>query len=121
MGAQAIQQVVVAVIVVAALLHFCSKYLPAAWRQQIVYFLTRRGFDQTKMATLFKTKSSCGDGCSSCGSCDTPAAPDASSSSSPSPSAKRRFITVSVRLIELLIVADTLNDRDHFRSTERPA
>ncbi len=70
------QQVIVAVIVAAAALHFCTKYLPAAWRKQIVYFLTRRGYDQNKVAALFNTKSSCGDGCSSCGSCEsTPAAP----------------------------------------------
>ena len=90
------QQVVVGVIVVAALLHFCTKYLPAAWRQQIVYWLTRRGFDQAKMAALFKTKSSCGDGCSSCGSCDTPAASDAPASSSSSTGAKR-VITLHAR------------------------
>ena len=96
MSAQAIQQVVVAVIVAAALLHFCTKYLPAAWRQQIVYWLTRRGFDQAKMAALFKTKSSCGDGCSSCGSCDTPAASDGSPSSS-SPTSAKRVITLHAR------------------------
>lgn len=67
-----VQQVIVAVIVAAAVLHFCTKYLPAAWRRQIVYFLTKRGFDQDKAAKLFNTKSSgCGDGCSSCGSCET--------------------------------------------------
>jgi hypothetical protein len=69
------QQVIVAVIVAAAALHFCTRYLPAAWRKQIVYFLTRRGYDQNKVAALFNTQSSCGDGCSSCGSCEaTPAA-----------------------------------------------
>lgn len=67
-----VQQVIVALIVAAAVLHFCTKYLPAAWRRQIVYFLTKRGFDQEKTAKLFNTKSSgCGDGCSSCGSCET--------------------------------------------------
>lgn len=67
-----VQQVIVAVIVAAAVLHFCTKYLPAAWRRQIVYFLSKRGFDQEKAAKLFNTKSSgCGDGCSSCGSCET--------------------------------------------------
>ena len=65
------QQVIVALIVVAALAHFCTKYLPAALRRQIVYVLSRRGYDQNKLAKLFNTKSSCGDGCSSCGSCDT--------------------------------------------------
>ena len=75
---------IVAVIVAAAALHFCTKYLPAAWRKQIVYFLTRRGYDQNKVAALFNTKSSCGDGCASCGSCDTtPAAPTNADSSQP--------------------------------------
>jgi hypothetical protein len=80
------QQIIVALIVAAAVLHFCTKYLPAAWRQQIVYFLTRRGFDQNKLAKLFKTKSSCGDGCGSCGSCETPAPMSASASAPPSAS-----------------------------------
>lgn len=65
------QQAIVVLIVTAAALHFCARYLPAAWRQQIVYLLTRRGFDQGKLAKLFNTKSSCGDGCASCGSCAT--------------------------------------------------
>ena len=80
------QQIIVGLIVAAALLHFCTKYLPAAWREQIVYFLTRRGFDQAKLAKLFKTQSSCGDGCGSCGSCDT-SAPAAQTSSASSPDA----------------------------------
>ncbi len=76
MSSQVWQQVIVGVIVAAAALHFCTKYLPAAWRRQIVYFLTRRGYDQNKVAALFNTQSSCGDGCSSCRSCaTTPAAP----------------------------------------------
>jgi hypothetical protein len=75
MGSSIWQEVIVFVIVAAAALHFCTKYLPAAWRKQIVYFLARRGFDQNKMAALFNSKSSCGDGCASCGSCgSTPAA-----------------------------------------------
>ncbi|MBA5607157.1 hypothetical protein H3H36_17510 [Duganella sp. FT3S] len=82
------QQVIVGVIVAAALLRFCAHYLPAALRRQIVYFLARRGFDQNRMARLFRTQSSCGDGCSSCGSCDsTPAA--SSDAPPPSTSAKR--------------------------------
>jgi len=86
------QQILVALIVAAAVLHFCTKYLPAAWRQQIVYFLVKRGYDQEKVSKLFNTKSSCGDGCSSCGSCETtPAASTdaAASASSPSTPLKR--------------------------------
>lgn len=71
------QELIVAVIVAACAFHAATKYLPAAWRRQIVYTLARRGFNQDKLAKLFKTQSSCGDGCGSCGSCETPAAPDA--------------------------------------------
>jgi hypothetical protein len=82
MNAQLWQQIIVALIVAVAALHFCTKYLPAAWRQQIVYFLVKRGFDEKRTAKLFKTTSSCGSGCGSCGSCETtPAATPADSSS----------------------------------------
>ena len=67
------QNLVVAVIVAAALLHFCTKYLPAAWRRQIVYLLARRGVNQDKAAKFFKTTPDCGSGCGSCGSCGTDA------------------------------------------------
>ena len=77
------QQAIVFLIVAAAALHFCTKYLPAAWRKQIVYWLARRGYDQNKLARLFNTQSSCGDGCSSCGSCETTPAADAPPSSAP--------------------------------------
>lgn len=76
------QQVIVAVIVVAALGHFCTKYLPAALRKRIVYALSRRGFDQNKLAKLFNTKSSCGDGCASCGSCESTPPPSSGASGS---------------------------------------
>lgn len=77
------QQIAVGLIVAAALLHASTKYLPAAWRRQIVYALSRRGFDQARLARLFKVKDDgCGSGCGSCGSCDTdkpaPPAPPAS-------------------------------------------
>ncbi|MES2259868.1 MAG: DUF6587 family protein [Pseudomonadota bacterium] len=77
------QNLIVALIVAAAALHACTKYLPAAWRRRIVHALAQRGFNQDKMAKLFKTQASCGDGCGSCGSCETdapappPAAPGA--------------------------------------------
>lgn len=83
MSSQLWQQAIVAVIVALAVLHFCTKYLPAAWRRQIVYFLVKRGFDEQKTAKLFKTTPSCGSGCGSCGSCGpTPAAAPAPESSS---------------------------------------
>ena len=84
------QQVIVAVIVAAAALRFVTRYLPAASRRQLVYLLARRGWDQNRLAKLFRTQSSCGDGCSSCGSCDsTPAGSSGQSASSdvPPPSA----------------------------------
>ena len=84
------QQMIVALVVVAALAHFCTKYLPAALRRRIVYFLARRGYDQQKAARLFNTSSGCGDGCSSCGSCETaPAAPSDAPASSASTPLKR--------------------------------
>lgn len=90
MGSQVWQQVIVALIVALAVLHFCTKYLPAAWRKQIVYFLVKRGFDEQKTAKLFKTTPSCGSGCGSCGSCGpTPASSAAPSTDSTSTPHKR--------------------------------
>lgn len=83
------QQIIVLLIVAAAVLHFCTKYLPAAMRKQIVDFLARRGFDQNKVAKLFNTKAGCGDGCSTCGSCDDDKAPAASTSDSSTAPLKR--------------------------------
>lgn len=76
------QEIIVALIVAAALLHFSTKYLPLALRRRIVYTLGKRGFDEQRLARFFKTQGGggCGDdgGCSSCGSCDTtPAKSDA--------------------------------------------
>jgi hypothetical protein len=69
------QQIIVALIVMVALVHFSTKYLPVAWRKRIVYTLARRGLNEARLAKLFKTQGGggCGDddGCSSCGSCDT--------------------------------------------------
>lgn len=85
MGSSYWQIVIVALIVAAAVLRFCTAYLPAALRKQIVYFLARRGVDQNKAARLFNTKASCGDGCASCGSCETTPAPSVPSSDSSAP------------------------------------
>ncbi|MRW93399.1 hypothetical protein GJ699_25755 [Duganella sp. FT80W] len=68
------QEIIVALIVIAALAHFCTKYLPEALRRQIVIALSKRGYDEAKLSKVFNLKSGCGDdggGCSSCGSCDT--------------------------------------------------
>lgn len=73
------QYLIVAVIVAAAVLHAATRYLPVGWRRRIVHALTQRGFNQARLAKLFKTEPSCGDGCGSCGSCasDAPKPPDA--------------------------------------------
>lgn len=73
------QEIVVGIVVAAAALHAARKYLPAAWRQHLVFTLTRAGLQQERLARFFKTESSCGSGCGSCGSCgdSAPAAPPA--------------------------------------------
>ena len=71
------QEIVVGIVVAAAALHAARKYLPAAWRQQIVFALSRRGLPQERLARFFKTESSCGSGCGSCGSCGDSSAPPA--------------------------------------------
>ncbi|TWI61519.1 hypothetical protein IP91_04599 [Pseudoduganella lurida] len=88
-----LQELIVALIVVVALLQVCRRYLPATLRQRIVYALARKGFDQERMAKLFKTQSSCGDGCGSCGSCETKTAADAPQDTK----AVRRVITLHVQ------------------------
>jgi hypothetical protein len=67
-----IQNLIVAVIVVIAALYVARKYLPAGWRQKLVYPLTRRGAGQSKMARWLNTESSCGSGCDTCKSCADP-------------------------------------------------
>ena len=43
------QEIIVALIVIAALLHFCTKYLPAALRRQIVYAPAQRVDDLARL------------------------------------------------------------------------
>ena len=69
------QTLIVALIVAAAVLHFSTRYLPAAMRRAIVRGLVRCGLSEEKMAKVFKVAPGCGSGCGSCGSCDTPAPP----------------------------------------------
>lgn len=92
MAADILQYLVVAAIVAAAALHASTKYLPAAWRRRIVHALSRRGFNQDKLAKLFKTESSCGSGCGSCGSCGSDSADSAGSPPPPDVPASRRVI-----------------------------
>ncbi|MDB5936732.1 MAG: hypothetical protein JWQ01_4076 [Massilia sp.] len=67
-----VQNLIVAVIVAAAALYVARKYMPAGWRQKLVYLLTARGASQSKMAQWLNTQSSCGSGCETCKSCAEP-------------------------------------------------
>lgn len=87
------QQVIVIVIVAAAVLHFCTRFLPLPLRRRIVFWLSQRGCNQARMAALFKTTPGCGDGCSSCGSCDSPAPPASGDGGAP----KQRVIMLQVQ------------------------
>jgi hypothetical protein len=89
-----LQELIVALIVFAASVQACRKFLPAALRQRMVYALSKKGFDQDKLAKLFKTEANCGNGCGSCGSCDTTPAPiDIANDGG----AKRRVIMMNVQ------------------------
>jgi hypothetical protein len=67
------QQVIVYCIVVIAVLHMGSKYLPASWRRRIAAALIRRW---PALESWLTPKAGCGGGCSSCGACDSaPQAP----------------------------------------------
>jgi hypothetical protein len=81
-----IQNLAVAVIVGLAALYVASKYLPASWRQKLVYLLTRRGASQSKMAQWLNTESSCGSGCDTCKAC-----------AEPEPASSERVIKIHVR------------------------
>ncbi|MFL6671989.1 MAG: DUF6587 family protein [Massilia sp.] len=65
-----VQQLIVAVIVVLALLYVGAKYLPKGWRTRIVYKLSRTGGEQSKLVQWLDTGSSCGSGCDSCKACE---------------------------------------------------
>ncbi|MRV75420.1 hypothetical protein GJ700_27245 [Duganella sp. FT92W] len=99
------QQLIVGVIVAACALHAATRYLPVAWRRQIVYALSRRGFDQARLAKLFKTEPSCGSGCGSCGAassssasaCGTSPSSGAASAPTDSSNTARRVILLHVQ------------------------
>lgn len=67
------QNLVVALIVVAAAIHVARKYLPTSWRQKLVYALRRRGAAPARLAGWLDTSASCGSGCDTCKACATPA------------------------------------------------
>ena len=87
------QTIIVALIVAAAVLHFSTRYLPAAMRRAIVRGLVRCGLNEEKMSQLFKVAPGCGSGCGSCGSCDTPAPPAADNGGA----SKKRVIMMQVQ------------------------
>ena len=92
------QQIIVGLIVAAALLHASTKYLPAGWRRRIVYALARRGLNEDRLAKFFKVQDSCGSGCGSCGSCDSGSGGGKDASAPPpSPPASRRVIKLHVQ------------------------
>ncbi|WP_202411858.1 DUF6587 family protein [Duganella fentianensis] len=66
-----LQNLIVAVIVVLALLHVCRRYLPAALRRGWANALAQRGVSAVLLARLFGVREGCGDGCGSCGGCDS--------------------------------------------------
>lgn len=66
-----LQNLIVAVIVVLALLHLCRRYLPAALRRGWAEALAQRGLNAAWLARLFGVREGCGDGCGSCGGCDS--------------------------------------------------
>jgi hypothetical protein len=88
------QEIIVGIVVAAAALHAARKYLPAAWRQQIVFALSRRGLPQEGLARFFHTQSACGSGCGSCGSCGDSSTPPAAPSDG---GAARRVIKLHVQ------------------------
>jgi hypothetical protein len=67
-----IQYLVVALIVSVAALYAAGKYLPLRWRERIVHTLSG-GTGKGWYVKWFGTDASCGSGCGSCGSCETPA------------------------------------------------
>jgi hypothetical protein len=71
-----LQYLAVALIVLLAALYAGRKYLPESLRRRVVYRLTRRGAEQSKLVKWLDTDASCGSGCDSCKACETtPATP----------------------------------------------
>lgn len=91
------QNLVVAFIVAVALVYAAASYLPKTWREKIVFFLSRRGASQQRLAAFFKTEASCGSGCGSCGSSDGGCAAPALNLDDDAPTATRRVIKIHSR------------------------
>lgn len=75
-----VQNLIVAVIVLCAALHVARKYLPARWRQKLVFVLSARGASQSSMAKWLNTASGCGSSCAKCQACAAPEPLDAAPS-----------------------------------------
>ena len=88
------QNLVVALIVAIALVYAAASYLPRAWRERIVYFLSQRGLSQTRLAKFFKTEASCASGCGSCGSGEGGCAAPALNLDDDAPANGRRVIKI---------------------------
>ena len=88
------QHLVVALIVAIALVIAAASYLPRAWRERIVYFLSQRGLPQVRLAKFFKTEASCGSGCGSCGSGEGGCAAPALNLDDDAPASGRRVIKI---------------------------
>jgi hypothetical protein len=65
------QELLVGIIVALAALYAGAKYLPAKWRLALVHRLSRGG-RQSPLVAWLDTSASCGSGCDSCKTCDTP-------------------------------------------------
>ncbi len=78
-----LQNLLVALIVLLALLHTCRRYLPAALRRRWATALSRRGYDARLLSRVFGLRDGCGDGCSSCGGCDSAGAGPQGGSTAP--------------------------------------
>ena len=85
-----LQDAIVALIVTLAALYAASRYLPASWRQRLVYLLAARGATQEKLAQWLHTESSCGGGCDSCKACATP-------EPAPAGEGRRRVIKLTIQ------------------------
>jgi hypothetical protein len=70
-----IQTLIVGLIVAAAALYAAVKYLPRAWRERLVYRLSG-GTGKGRIVQWLGTDSSCGSGCDTCGTCETPPLPE---------------------------------------------
>lgn len=66
-----LQNLIVALIVLLALLQLCRRYLPVALRRGWANALAQRGLNAALLARLFGVRDGCGDGCGSCGGCDS--------------------------------------------------